>query len=128
MTHSFPQLKIRALLTLFIMPFFCVACGSGSSNAPVQPASFYNQNPQYRPPQYVPPARQDGYYYSQPSPYYSGGYQYQHQPASRSYSNPYAIPPQNQYPYYDGDQYYVPPTSYGTTRDNSIPSISNQKF
>jgi len=103
---------------------FCVACSSKTTNQ-VQPTPLYNQNQQYHPQQYVPP-RQDGYYYSRP--YYNGGYQYQQQPASRTYNNPYAIPPQNQYPYYDGDQYYVPPTSYGTNRDNSIPSISNQKF
>jgi hypothetical protein len=125
MTYSFIQLKIRAFLALLIVLFFCVACGS-NSNYPVQPTPLYNQNPQYQPQQYVPPARQDSYYYSQP--YYSGGYQYQQQPASRTYNNPYAIPPQNQYPYYDGDQYYVPPTNYGTNRDNSIPTISSQKF
>jgi hypothetical protein len=128
MTNHSIQLKIRALLVLFIMPLFCVACGSSGSNVPnnsVQPASF--QNPRYQPQQYAPqPARQDGYYYSQP--YYQGGYQYQQQPSSRHYSNPYAIAPQNQYPYYDGDQYYVPPTSYGSSRDNAIPNISNQKF
>lgn len=118
--------KIRVMLIFFIMSFFCFACSSGSSNnQAVQPNSFNNLNPQYQP-QYAPPPRQDGYYYSQP--YYNGGYQYQYQPASRYYNNPYAVPPQNQYPYYDGDQYYVPPTSYGTNRDNAIPNISNQKF
>jgi hypothetical protein len=127
MTYSFIQLKIRAILTLLIVSSFFVACGSKTNNQ-VQPTPLYNQNPQYQPQQYAPPARQDGYYYSQPQPYYNGGYQYQQQPASRSYNNPYAVPPQNQYPYYDGDQYYVPPTSYGTNRDNSIPSVSNQKF
>ncbi len=119
---------IRVLLVILIIPLVCNACRSNyPASTPVAP--LYNQNQQYQQPvPYAQPARQDGYYYSQPPAYYNGGYQYQQQPASRYYSNPYAIPPQNQYPYYDGDQYYVPPTYYGTNRDNAAPTNASQKF